>query len=549
MSHESVGIQMNQGNVLIILAKHYADLMAVSNEVVQNAIDSGAKRIRIDADLPRRIVTICDNGSGISREKISEALQSVGNTMKEKDKYGQFGIGLISPLWITKEFIVTSCPDNKSTGYLASRFVRADIETQAKVSIPIIADDSLHFDANGKVWWRTRVEMRGIVKDRRASRLDADELANDIAIKFGEEIRRRHIDIVISVIGVDKTVKEVNVVAPEYMGQKLSPFAETSYPESGKVVAELYIAQLSRKGRKGVITFGTTNNPSRITTKQFVECTDSILESRTAKALASGVFEGRILCDKVALHADRTRFENNDALLGLCLALDTWYKKVGKIELERAEEQACDDRFQRIGTQVMPYAEMLLKQTQFQSVAQQITIGTIGANHAKPPRKTVLGQDEGVSVAVDGNPFVNKGKGSSPDGKKTKETKESSTGENLGHSPGIVYGEHGRKRVEVRGGSTGLRFAYIEAEDFRIPFEYDPVTGLLSFNQRNQNWGLCKASDETLQQYHMAVISTAFTLELFKTGSSVNPEVKKFAFENLTQQTFAIMNGKALLAK
>jgi len=34
------------------------------------------------------------------------------------------------------------------------------------------------------------------------------------------------------------------------------------------------------------------------------------------KALASGIFEGRILAEKIVLHADRVRFEDNDALSG-----------------------------------------------------------------------------------------------------------------------------------------------------------------------------------------------------------------------------------------
>jgi hypothetical protein len=416
---------------------------------------------------------------------------------------------------------------------------------QENVSIPSQAENDLQFNADGKVWWRSKVELRGITKDRRASHIELEELHNDIVVKFGEEIRRRGIKIDIILIKADGSKSEKTVIAPEFSGQKLEVF-ERVVEECGRVRVELYLAQLTRSGRKGAITLGTFDNPSRISMKQLISCTGTMLESKVGSALASGIFEGRILCEKVVLHTDRTRFENNDALFALCEVLELWYKKVGERLIAEEKEESSNNRFQRIGVGVMPYAEMLLKQTFFAPVAQQISIGTIGAGHAKVPRGLVLGQDEGKSLSVDGLPFEEKdpsakGGGSNGTTNTPKEHKK--------HRPGIVYGERGRKRTEVKGNSTGLRFEYIEMDDFRIPFDFDAETGCVSFNIRHPDWGLCEEDDGSLQSYHIAVVTTALSLELHRRHDGVvDPDILKYAHDSLRHQTFAILNGKALLA-
>ena len=80
------------------VAKSYPYLLDVILETIQNAIDSGATRIAIAVDQKKRSVDIVDNGVGATKSKFEEALQSVCQTMKMRDKLGQFGIGLISPL-------------------------------------------------------------------------------------------------------------------------------------------------------------------------------------------------------------------------------------------------------------------------------------------------------------------------------------------------------------------------------------------------------------------------------------------------------------------
>ncbi|MFA6404961.1 MAG: ATP-binding protein [Candidatus Paceibacterota bacterium] len=542
----AINVALHQGKVMYRLAKNYADLSAVIKEVVQNSVDSCAKRIAIQISVPQRTFTVYDNGSGASREKITQALQSIGNTLKDVGKYGQFGLGLISPISIAREFTLTSCPAPRRSDFMEYRFVTATIIKQKQVSIPSSPVSGLEHDPNGKTWWRTKVNVGGITKDRRTSHLDPAELTSDIALKFGDAIRERQIDITIDITNDDGHQSILKVEAPQFSGRKIDVFKE-EMPESGKVKVELYIAPLGRRGRQGKVVFGTMNNPSRLSPKQFVDCTVTLLDQPVAKALLSGVFEGQVLCEKVALHADRTKFEENDALFVLCEVLGFWHKKVGKKIIIEVEEQASDDRFQRIGVQVMPYAELLLKQVEFESVARLITVGSVGPEHVKVSRKQIIGQDDGTSVSIGGKPFEEKEicKGGSGSGGKTIPKIDHPL-----HKPGLVYGPRGRKRTDVRSSSTGLRFEHVEMEDFRVPFVFEPRTGMLSFNINNPNWGLCQENDTFLSDYHMAVINTALSAELFRdTGGMIHPEVTKFAHENLSHQVFAIRNGKAIQVK
>lgn len=100
----------------------------------------------------------------------------------------------------------------------------------------------------------------------------------------------------------------------------------------------------------------------------------------------------------------------------------------------------------------------------------------------------------------------------------------------------------------MKGNSTGLRFDYVEMEEFRTPFVFDSETGALTFNIRHPSWGLCQANDRFLREYHIAVLTQALTLETFRDQrqGTLGPELVRFAYEALNHQTFAILNGDAL---
>lgn len=537
-----IGIRMHQGKVLLRLANNYSTLIAVVLEVIQNAIDSLASRVEIIIDMRKRTFSVYDNGSGAGREKVAEAVRSIGNTLKDSTKYGQFGLGLISPLSVSERFEFTSCPSTRNGSYMSYEFVTKSIANQSDVIITGCPEESLEFDPNGRTWWRTRVEAKGITRDKRKSRISLQELVGEIALKYGEGIRKNSISIRVSLINSGGDKEDAHVEAPEYSGQGLD-IIKSENTESGIVLIRLYLANLGKKGRQGNVVFGSTANPSRISSKQFVECTRSLLDTEVSKALMSGVFEGEILCEKVLLHPDRTRFEENDTLLSFCGVIESWYKEIGSKVVKEAEDQASSDRFQRIGTSVMPFAEQLLKQSTFEGILGRINLGTVGRGHARVPKKSVVGTLDENAISSEGGAFSDRGNIEEDEGGKSRKDQK----EDPEHSPGIVLGPKGRRRTEVLGGSTGLRFQYVEFEDFRIPFDFDPNSGTLFFNIRYPSFGQCQQSDQFLADYHIFVVTTALFNETFRDqNGNLPPEVVKYSHEFIQLEAFAICNGRAL---
>ncbi|MEK7641681.1 MAG: ATP-binding protein [Patescibacteria group bacterium] len=537
-----VKVKIHQGHALMTLARHYYSIPAVIMEIVQNAIDAGATKIAVEIDKPKNMLVVCDNGSGASREKVTQALQSVAATMKSKDKYGQFGIGLISPLAVSGKFLFTSCPTPRYNDYVEYVFVTKDIAEAPEVSIPQRSVPNFQFDPQGKTWWRTRVEATKLTQERRPSTVIPKELVAAIALKYGEAIRARSIQISIEMTDDTGIKTSTQVEAPQYTGIKLATFTG-SQVECGDVKIGLYLARLQKGGRKGSIAFGTMDNPSRISGEQFAKCAKELLDPQVAKALMSGVFEGCITCKKVSLHPDRTKFEDNDALFALCEVIEGWYKKVGKKTYEEAGEQAQDQYFQDVGRSVMSFIDMLAAQPQFAEVMSKIKIGTIGSGHVRVPKKAVIGTEDATSLSADGGAGGTRSHHNDSD-----EDRNPPKSELKSHVPATVYGPKGKRRTEVRGNSTGIRLEHVDMEDFRIPFEFTRESGTLSINTNHTLFGRCQKEKAFLQQYHGIVATIAFSLEMHRNkDGSINPELVNFAHESLENQVFGIENGKSLI--
>jgi hypothetical protein len=529
---------MHQGKAIIDTAKTYPNLPKVILEVVQNSIDSSASRIVVSINISRRQFVAMDNGNGCSKDKFQKALVSINNTMKTKDKYGQFGRGLVSPLSVAQKFDFVSCPSSSKNAYATWQFDAEEIVKQYEVEIPGYENPDLNFDANGKTWWRTKVEASKLTTDRQSTVLTLQGLHDAIALKFGEAIRERDITVTLTLTDSEGETNSMNVTPQEFSGDRIGGF-EYEGKDAGKVTLELYIARLSAKGRKGKISFGTFDNPSRISAQEFVQSSRSFLNPGLSHALISGTFEGKIFCKNIKLHADRDRFEENDALVELCSFLEAWFETSGKKIAAEAREKDTDDRYQRIGASIMPFLEYLLRQSQFKSIADAIKIGTIGKGHADVRLKNVIGPDKAKSVATGGSPFIERdGPGRGIPGKPPKT-------DHPKHSPGIAYGPKGQKRTEVKG-STGLRLEFVEMEDINIPFAFDPTTGTLSLNLDHPDWSKAEETDETSQKYQSFVATAALTLELSRDAKgNLPPEIVEHTYRQLSSSVIVLTKAES----
>jgi hypothetical protein len=537
----TTSIGLHQGHAIYNLAKNYNDLPAVMLEVVQNAIDSMASRIKVTVDLQRRKFSVFDNGLGANHDKVVVALNSICDTLKraDKGKYGRFGLGLISPISVAESFTFTTHPRGSSDDYIEHTFVTSTIREQRNVSIPHRVVLPKNDDSNG-VWYTTLVAATGLTKDRTLGSIKIADLSNNIATRYRVAIIERKIDITIEIVGDDGSIQFQKVEVASYSGEKVETYAD-SHQDCGKVVFDLYIARMQRGSRKGEITFGDSANPSRIKAKELLACAGNLLGPSIGKALTSGVLEGEVVIGKIRMHPDRTRFEMGDDLVALCVVIEKWFSKVGDELIGRIEEETSNNRLQTIGIRAMHFFELLASQTQFKSVISNITIGTVGPGHTIVPKKNVIGTDNKKSLSVSGTG----GKGdTTPTGSPGKK------GEHKNHKPATVYGDKGRHRTDVKGNSTGLRLAHTEMEDYSIPFTFDSDSGLLTVNTLNPNWGLCTESDEYLVKYHHLVFTCALCLESQKSeDGQISPQIERFAWQQLGAQVFLIKNAEAVTPK
>jgi hypothetical protein len=515
MSQELSKIDFHHGEALLRVAGHYPTLQDVVFEIVQNALDVEAKSVYITVDFKKRILIVNDDGLGTTRRKFEEALLSVCCSVKKGEKLGQFGMGLIAPLGKCQKFTFSSTPKIDPKAYLMWTFATEQIKQQKRVEgIPVESLPELHFDreskSKGGVPWRTQVKLFGFTKDRILSRLSAVSLREGILERFAASMRRCNTTVNIRIIAARGKEETERVVADKYEGQKL-PVWNIHDNDAGRTTIQLYIAKQTPKGRRGKVLVGQSDKDFRIIFASFARHTLDLLDRETIEALSSGMFEGEILTEKAKLDPSRKYFQGNDALMGLCIAIENWFREVGSEHVSRIKESGQDQRYQVLGSRSMKVIEAILGLPEFghlKDVVNSFEVGTIGAHHAPPPGR-VIGQQGYPSISAQGS-FKPKpiGSGESEGKMIPPET------EHTGHIPLTIGGPKGRPRTMVKSNSLGLQFLYTCMEGSEKLWEFDNRVGVIYFNIRHVLWERCEQQDErVLMRLQERIALIALTLE------------------------------------
>lgn len=531
-NHSRLGFHM--GGAFCRVASDYPTITDVILEQVQNAIDANASIITVKLNRKTRHVAIRDNGDGVNREDFEQALRSVCQSGKAKDKLGRFGIGLISPLDKCQYFTFTSCHKSAVWGYKEWRFVTEDIRSQAsEVLIPHIDREDLFFVSspkkkapNGKtaVLWRTEVNIFKYSDDKMLSRVaSASALSEAILERFGAAMRRKKVVINIHLVKEDGSTDSLEgVKAKQFTGRALK---EVTIEEAsaGRVTFRLFLAPKTTKGQHGKVIVGESDNDYRLSFNMFARSAERLLPEEVSAALRSGVFEGEILCEKVELSSTRTSFEKNDAFVGMCLALETWFKKHGAKYLDDNNEERRDQRYQQLGLQSLSQIENMLKEPIFSdllSVLEGFALGNVGVGHT-PPEKVVGKQSEATlstrgleakKVDVDGG---------------TRNRNEATTAQPK-HHPFTSAGPRGQQRALVRRDSVGLQFSYITMDGSDRLWELDCRQGVLHFNVSHPIWVSCDGTDRKVRQLQETVAINALILQAMPEELQAN---MRFAFD------------------
>ncbi len=512
-----VKMGLHVGRALQYITDNYPTLTKVVLELIQNAFDSSGNQVSIFINYADRELRVRDNGSGISPENFFLAIQSVCSSIKDADKLGQFGIGLMSPLGKCEHFTITSSPRPLNNGYHRWFFNCQEILDDSDLpQIPQEALPELIFSQALKkipkkrpVNWRTEVALSKFTKDGSISNIVPSDLRSLILNQFSETMKK--LDATVTLIirrSKEKGNDETMVFkAADFKGEKLDPVVYGS-EETGLTTFNLYLSPKTKKGRQGEIQIGLKFNDFRIPFAVFARSIREWISDEAMNILRSGTFEGTIVSSKCSLHQNRKEFHEDENLMNFCLHLDAWAKNHGSRYIISLKDSQKDLWLQAVGSVAMSHLEEQIKQEMphLLEVIKAFKVGSIGIGH------------DGFTGNKKEQPFnVVAIKPDLSDHEPGYSGSEKVNGKSRpGHVPYGVAGPKGARRKLVRGHSTGIQFAYEELPGNDHHWEFNQENGLITFNIRSNVWEKMEQAGERnliLYQQYCAIKALEMLLE------------------------------------
>ena len=513
----SSAMAFHQGQVLAKVASTYPRLFedGVVMELVQNSIDSDAKNIWVIINLDKRSIVVRDDGIGASVDDFEVALTNIGESIKRKDRLGRYGIGLISPTGKCEKFIFISTTKKDPRDYHQWTFVCDDIiASRENIKIPCARRPDLVFSRilDKGVAWRTEMRIEKFRKDLRVQKLSRESLTRAIQERFSRAMVKNNTVVHVEATWEDGKSDSWQINAQTYRGTPLEKSLDTD-KDSGKTEFNLYLSPKTAKGYKGRIVVGESANDFRFEFSNFIRYSaGDMLPEEVVQGLASGIFEGEITNSKVKMNSDRKSFEQNEALLGFCVAIERWFKKEGIHYLEEANTSRREERYQSLGIRSMKVIEeMVLKDPELMKLVQSFRKGTQGSKHGDGD--DIIGVQDGPSMSTRsaGVPRAEPGTGkySYPSDHRPDRTYER-------HTPFTVRGPKGQVRAVVRGESIGLQFSYEGLEGSHRLWELNTRDGILIFNTRHPSWTQAEdGGDRCLMNLQEQIAVHALHLEAY----------------------------------
>lgn len=495
-------------NVVEILASQYPTLRRVINELIQNQVDEKATRSVTVMDRKERKLETMDNGGGASLEVIKKKFLQIGKSTKSKGAYGQFGVGLLSPIGKCRRLILTSRGKGDKEFY---EVVIDERQLEKTLGDPQILVRPSKEDPN-KVWWTTKVTLEGINDDSYACRFPTpQEIEDDVISNFNvalEQLRTLVVIVVRNEHGVSEPAH--TFTARPYGGTPLTEVEFVDDKRRGtKALFRIFVVEARRGGRG--INVGNRENPSRMRWSDFIKhIGPGMLPSELVKALNKemGLFEGEILTSALNfMNVDRQSFKLTDQTLEFCIAIEEWWKKVGKSVFEEALEKGKDEVYQRSMVDVLRDVDKGLsavegaKQQLHQELSGMMQTGTVGVDHARIPRKDHVGEQADRSIATSGGALKPK------EGTYNHHQASDKAKGKQGDVNSSAIGPQGRPRRMVRNEGVGLQMEVATMAGSGRACEFMPELGLIRINSRHPDFARCEArGDRVLRQYMVFLV-------------------------------------------
>jgi len=358
------------------------------------------------------------------------------------------------------------------------RFEGAKIRTQhARVLIPFTEQPGPLTDLTARFYeraslppvagWRTSVRLHNVSKDRVVSAAKLDDLDALIRTKLGLGMRRKGTTVQVVIIDAGKV--EARTINPHaFTGERL-PIVTIQDPKAGAVRFEIFKTRRVDGNRTGEVLVMNADDLYPIRWKGEFDAQAQGTGWLTAPmkeafaALDSGFFEGVITAGRITLGEDRTTFFADDSLEALYGVINKWYRDHGRTYFEDEREARREERYLGLGERSLDYLRRL-----FQT---DLDLAQLAA--FLPDEKNA----RSAQVRRDAKP---------------KQTDVKTTPRRR-----AIAGE--RKPREPKDSNRGFsfRFAYEALASSRL-WEFEPDTGILTFNIRHPTWVML---DETNGQH------------------------------------------------
>lgn len=478
---DAMRADFHKGMALIRLAETYRILPQVVLEMVQNAVDAEAKRIVVTINKKTHEIWVTDDGNGVDDAIFGQALTSIAvSTKDQKQKLGQFGLGLISPIGKCVKYTFTSRRKGSKQAFRQWVFDSASIKLQHhELSIP--CQNRTDIDAN--VWYNTQTHMLDFTTDSVKGEIKLENLVSDITEKFGAALFKRRAQVVVTVTDENGKREERTISPTDYRGQ---PLGERQISrKNSKVKFRMFLADFKTAKPNGKVHLRIDGNDYRLVLSK--EAMSGLIDSDVLDGITSGIFEGEIIMQGPTLNSSRKFFDADDSLLDAAECIAEWFKSDGKKYAETLLSKQKDEWYKAVGTKSLKVISSLLGENELlKNVLDKIKFGSTGTGHfahddeesdTEFTATAVAGQHEGTNTHTPGAK-----KHSS-----SKRKKSAPTADKPKHHPMLVIGEDGKPRELVRDDSTGLSFIHGSLSSGKL-FKFDIKTGIFTFNIHHPTW-------------------------------------------------------------
>ena len=480
-------VDVHKGEVLLMVSNTYPSLPLTAAECWQNAIDGGATKIIVVFDLRQRDVYIADNGDGVTPEKFQEALLSVGRSIKNRNKLGRFGRGLISPLGKCEryEFISQSGANNPPVQWTFEqariRKMRTEVTIPTKTigMLPAVPKPLGIEVRDLSERWRTMVIMRKLIDDRTLTSVDMDDFESIIRTKFGAAMFKGGISGRVVIRDLDGKIESRDIQPETFTGEPLGVYTVDAAGAAGKVMFELFRARKRNGKRTGVVTVCEMENLSGVRWVDFmrqVRMSGWDKLSEAFEALSSGHFEGVIKATGIELDPERTKFVYGDAVVDLYTVIDRWFEDVGRQQYDEEQRRSTEERLQEIGRRTMDKLREMLADSRYANLRNLLDNANI-LGLPEPVVQPNMGEDDDSDDTGGSSEGGAKGGGGSGGGKGSG-----------GSSGSSGKGSRSPRTQPIGDPSLGLWISHEPFEFSSRLWEFDPSKGLLGINIAHPVW-------------------------------------------------------------